>query len=298
MKVQLRFKKSIHNRETVAGFLFIAPVYLAFTFFVLYPLVKAIIMSFTMVGTDYVGWVGFQNYLAVFNDYAWWPSVKNTIIYSAVVVPAAIFIPFFLAALIRLMKPAAQAFAKSALYLPQVSSGLVMSLVWFWIYDPFNGLMNYLIGKVGIPPQIWLGDVNTALLSLILMAVLAGHGSNMLLYLAAMGGIPDTLYEVARLEGANWWQTLRNITWPLLRPTVLYVMIMAIIGSFQVFTPAYVMTRGGPGLATSTVVYKIFNDLFTYFSFGTATAEALLLAVVIIGISMMQFRFFASDVEY
>jgi len=296
--MHLMLKKSIHNRETVAGYLFIAPVYLAFILFMLYPLVKAIIMSFTMVGTDYVGWVGFQNYVTVFKDYAWWPSVKNTIIYSAVVVPGAIFIPFILAALIRVMKPAAQTFSKSCLYLPQVSSGLVMSLVWFWIYDPFNGLLNYLIGKVGIQPQIWLGDVKTALLSLILMAVLAGHGSNTILYIAAMGGIPKTLYEVARLEGANWWQTVRNITWPLLRPTVLYVLIMSIIGSFQVFTPAYVMTRGGPGLATSTVVYKIFNDLFTYFSFGTATAEALILALVIITISLIQFRFFATDVEY
>ncbi len=296
--MNLSLRRGIHNREAIAGYLFVAPVYIAFILFTLYPLVKSVIMSFTMVGTEYVGWVGLQNYAAVFKDYAWWPSVKNTIIYSAVVVPAAIFIPFFLAALVRLMTPAAQTIAKSCLYLPQVSSGLVMSLVWFWIYDPFNGLMNYLIGKVGIPPQIWLGDANTALLALILMSVLAGHGSNMLLYLAAMGGIPNTLYEVARLEGANWWQTLHNITWPLLRPTVLYVMIMSIISSFQVFTPAYVMTRGGPGLATSTVVYKIFNDLFTYFSFGIATAEALLLAVVIIGISLIQFRFFASDVEY
>ena len=296
--MNLSFRRSIHNRETIAGYLFVSPVYIAFALFILYPLARSVIMSFTMEGTNYVGWVGFKNYVAVFRDYAWWPSVKNTIIYSAVVVPAAIFIPFILAALIRIMKPAAQTFSKSCLYLPQVSSGLVMSLVWFWIYDPFNGLMNFLIGKVGLPSQIWLGDVNTALLSLILMSVLAGHGSNTLLYIAAMGGIPNTLYEVARLEGANWWQTVRNITWPLLRPTVLYVLIMSIIGSFQVFTPAYVMTRGGPGLATSTVVYKIFNDLFTYFSFGIATAEALMLALVIISISLIQFRFFATDVEY
>ena len=251
-----------------------------------------------MEGTNYVGWVGFSNYKQVFNDYSWWPAVKNTFIYSLCVVPFSIFIPFVLATLIRMMRTGAQTFAKSCLYLPQVSSGLVMSLVWFWIYDPFSGLMNALVGKFGIAPQIWLGDVNTALLALIMMSVFSGHGSNILLYVAAMGGIPNTLYEVAKLEGANWWQTVWNITWPLLRPTVLYVLIMSIIGSFQVFTPAYVMTRGGPGLATTTLVYKIFNDLFTHFSFGIATAEALLLAIVIISISLIQFRFFATDVEY
>ncbi len=291
-------KKIIRNKEAIAGYLFITPVYLGFILFKIYPLIKAIIMSFTMVGTNYVGWVGFSNYIAVFKDYTWWPSVKNTVIYSIIVVPCAIFIPFFLAAMIRVMRSAAQTIAKSCLYLPQVSSGLVLSLVWLWIYDPFSGLMNYLVGLVGIPPQIWLGSVKTALLSLILMAILSGHGSSTLLYMAAMGSIPKSLYEVARLEGANWWHTLRNITWPLLRPTVLYVLIMSIISSFQVFTPSFVMTRGGPGLATSTIVYKIYNDLFSYFSFGTATAEALVLAIVIVGISMIQFKFFASDVEY
>lgn len=292
------FRKITHNKKAITGYLFVAPVYISFILFVLYPLIKAVVMSFTMVGTEYVGFLGFQNYIAVFEDYAWGPSVKNTIIYSVVVVPCAIFIPFFLAAMIRRMKPIAQTFSKSALYLPQVSSGIVMSLVWFWIYDPFNGLMNHLIGKVSIAPQIWLGSAKTALLSLILMSVFAGHGSNTLLYMAAMGGIPKSLYEVSRLEGATSWQNIRYITWPLLRPTVLYVLIMAIINSFQVFTPAYVMTSGGPGLATSTVVYKVFNDLFTYFDFGKATAEALMLAVVIILISAIQFKFFASDVEY
>lgn len=296
--MKISIKRGIHNKEITTAYLFIAPVYIAFGLFIVYPLIRSVLMSFTMEGTNYIGWVGFRNYAEVFRDYSWWPSVKNTVIYSAVVVPCTVFIPFVLAAFIRMMKPVAQTAAKSCLYLPQVSSGLVLSLVWFWIYDPFNGLMNFIVGKIGIPPQIWLGDVNTALLSLILMAVLSGHGSHTLLYIAAMGGIPNTLYEVARLEGANWWQTVRNVTLPLLRPTVLYVLIMSIISSFQVFTPAYVMTRGGPGLATSTVVYKIFNDLFTYFSFGKATAEAIMLAIVIISISLIQFRFFATDVEY
>lgn len=296
--ISLKMPKSIHRKERIAGLLFIAPVYLSFILFNIYPLIKAIIMSFTMSGTTYEGWLGLKNYALVFDNYAWWPSVRNTIVYSLAVVPSSVFIPFILASMIRLMNSKVQTFFKACLYLPQVSSGLVMSLVWFWIFDPFYGLLNYIIGIVGVAPKIWLGDTSTALLSLIIMGVFAGHGSGTIMYLAAMGGIPKTFYEVAKLDGATTFQIVKYITWPLLKPTVLYILIMGIIGSFQVFTPSYVMTRGGPGLATSTIVYKIFNDLFVHFSFGVATAEALVLGIIVIAISIIQFRFFATDVEY
>ncbi len=174
-----------------------------------------------------------------------------------------------------------------------------MSLVWFWIYDPTRaGLLNMFLGLFGIDHVMWLGQSSTALFSLILMTWLTGHGAGVILYLAALGGIPRSLYEAAEIDHASEWSKFRNVTWPLLKPTTLYLLVMGIITSFQVFMSIYLMTQGGPNFATTTIAYLIYTHAFEFYKFGLAAAESFVLGVVIIIASVLQFKLMASDVEF
>ncbi len=185
------------------------------------------------------------------------------------------------------------------MYLPTVASGVTMALVWFWIYDPTNmGLLNMILGYIGIDSQMWLGSRSTALFSLILMSWLTGHGAGIILYLAALGGIPKSLYEAADIDHASAWSQFRNITMPLLKPTTLYLLVMGVIGSFQVFMSIYLMTQGGPNFATTTIAYLIYVHAFEYYQFGLAAAESFALGIVIILASVFQFKLMSTDVEF
>lgn len=152
--------------------------------------------------------------------------------------------------------------------------------------------------SLGLPTQMWLATSKTAMPSMILMTYLGGHGSSIILYLAAMGNIPTTLYEAADLDHANWWTKLTKITWPLLKPTTLYFMTMGIIGSLQFFMRPYLMTGGGPNFATTTISFLIYQHSFEDYAFGLAAAESFILAIIIISISVIQFKYFSTDVEY
>src|SRR5262249_40356129 len=154
----------------------------------------------------------------------------------------------------------AQLFFKSAYYLPGVTSAVVLALVWQYMFDPAYGLLNYLLSLAGRPGLQWLADYRTAPPSLIPIALVRGPGAAIIFTTAAMGSIPREAYEAARIDGAGWLTEFRSITLPLLRPTLLYLLVIATIGSFQVFTPVYVMTKGGPSYATNTLVYQIYDS--------------------------------------
>ena len=225
--------------------------------------------------------------------------MRNTAIYTIGTVPINIGISLFLAMMIFPINKRSQTFFKASFYLPAVTSGITMSLIWLWMFDPTkSGLINYVLSFVGLDPQMWLASSSTALFSLMLMTYIGGHGVGVILYLAAMGGIPESLYEAADIDAASSWSKLKNITWPLLKPTTLYMLITGVIGSFQVFEATYVMTQGGPNFATTTISYLIYQHAFEYYQFGLAAAEAFILGLVIVVISVLQFKYMASDVEY
>lgn len=280
-------------------YLFIAVPVLLFCIFTVYPIISAFVMSFEEYNVLQSQWVGLQNYQQVFRSSIFWKAMKNTLIYVLGTVPINILIAFILSVIIFPLKEKTQTFFKAAFYLPAVTSGVVMSMVWLYMFDPQpTGFFNAVMRLFGLPTQVWLASSNTALFSLMLMTYLGGHGGAIILYLASLGNIPKSLYEAADIDHASWWSKVKNITWPMLKPTTLYLLITGIIGSFQVFMPSYLMTKGGPDFATTTIGYLIFQDAFTEFDFGLASAESFVLAAIIVIISVIQFKYLSSDVEY
>lgn len=280
-------------------YIFIALPVLLFLTFTLYPLLRAFIMSFQQYQVMGSQWIGFENYARILRSKLFLKALYNTFIYTVGTVPVNIMISLGLALLIFQLGKKAQTFFKASFYLPAVASGVTMSLVWLIMYDPTpDGLLNKVVHLFGMPNINWLGRMDIALFSLMLMTFIGGHGSGIILYLASLGGIPKTIYEAAEIDAASTWSKFRNITWPLLKPTTLYMFVTGIIGSSQVFMTAYLMTSGGPNHATTTIAYLIYQDAFEYFDFGFAAAESFVLAIIIVGVSILQFKYLGSDVEY
>jgi multiple sugar transport system permease protein len=234
------------------------------------------------------------------NDPQFWNAMRNTLVYTLVVVPGTIFIGLILSEFIFRRSQRVQVFYKSAYYLPAVVSTVVLSLVWTWIYQPFSGILNFIVGLVGVAPLNWLGNPPTAMPAIIVMSIVGGVGVQVVFITAAMGSIPTELYDAAQIDGADNWARFWRVTVPLLRPTLLYLSVVGFIGTFQVFEQIYVMTQGGPGYpgATETVGYLIFNSAFSSLNLGMASAQSVILFFAILIFAVGQFRFFASEVEY
>lgn len=281
------------------AYLFILAPLLLFLIFTLYPVITAFVMSFQKYNIMNSTWIGTDNYERLFQDEVFWKSMKNTAIFTIGTVPVNIIITFVLSFLIYQMKTKWQTFFKATMYLPTVASGVTISIVWLAIFDPTDsGLLNRFMELLGFDSVIWLGQSSSALFSLMLMNWLGSHGAGIILYLAAMGGIPKSLYEAADIDHASGWTQFRRITWPLLKPTTLYLLVTGVITSFQVFISVYLMTQGGPNFATTTIAYLIYETAFKFYDFGLASAQSFVLAALIIIISIIQFKFFSSDVEY
>jgi multiple sugar transport system permease protein len=288
--------------ETGWAYIFLLPTLLLFGIFTFYPTLAAFVTSFQAFSgfsTDRP-FVGLANYEYVLtSEPLFWRSAFNTILFTLGTVPVAVLVPLAIAVLIDRLRPGYQTFFKSAFYLPGVVSAVVVGLMWSWIFYPFNsGLANWFAGLLDLGPFIWLGKTNLALFSLMATRWFSGNGAAIILYAAAMAAIPDSLYEAADLDVASGWSKFRNITWPLIIPTTLFVTVTATIESFQVFDLIYTMTKGGPQLSTYTVVYHIYTTAFQNFQFGVASAMAVLLGLVVVLISAIQFRFFSSTVEF
>ncbi|AJS58219.1 carbohydrate ABC transporter permease [Paenibacillus sp. IHBB 10380] len=293
-----RRRKGIKGDEAW-GYAFIAVALVVFAMFTAYPVVSAFIISFQQYKPLGATFIGFENYINALTDSLFWKSIKNTIVYTVLTVPVALLISFSVAILILPLKKWLQTTFKAVYYLPAVASGVSLSVVWLWMYDPMStGIFNKLIGLFGIQNQNWLGSSSTSMLSLVIMAWLSSHGTSIIIYIAGLLGIDDSYYEAAELDGASFLQKLWYIVIPCLKPTTLFLLVTGVIGSFQVFQNAYLMTGGGPDNSTTMVGLLIFNNAFKYFEFGKAAAQSLILALIIAGISLFQFKFLGNDVEY
>lgn len=292
-------KKWRFTSEDMWGYAFIAVALLVFCVFTVYPVISAFFTSFQKYKPLGSTFIGLQNYTTTFTNSLFYKSIWNTLVYTFFTVPLSLVISFVVAICILPFKKRTQSLFKSMYYLPAVASGVALSVVWLWIYDPMpTGLLNSLVSVFGIENQNWLGSSRTAMFSLIFMALLAGHGTNIIIYLAALLGVPNSLFEAADLDGASFLQKVWFIVIPLVKPTTLFLLVTGVIGSFQVFMNAYMMTGGGPDNATTMVGLLIFNNAFKYSDYGLACAQALILAVVIAVISLFQFKLMGEDVEY
>jgi multiple sugar transport system permease protein len=280
------------------SYFFIAPSMLLFFLFIGYPVLRAVVLAFQRVTLRSSEWVGLKNFVDVFSSQLFRDAMLHTFIYAFFVVAAWILSSLAIAALLQPFNNKVQSLFRGAFYLPYVTSIIVISLVWIYIFQPDYGFLNWLLGIFGIPRVLWLQDPDLALWSLILSTVLIVPGTGVVLYSASIGSIPRELYEAAEVEGANAVQKWWRITVPLLKPTTLYLLVIYTIAGFQVFERVYIMTGGGPINRTTTIVQLIYMTAFSDFNFGRASAQALVLFAIIAAFSFIQFRFLSTDVEY
>jgi len=282
------------------GYLFILPLVADFLIFTVYMVGFAVWLSFQQFSAGNYTFVGLQNFERILRSPATWNALRNTLVYTGIVVVVGLVIALVLSELIFRRSSKVQIFFKSAFYLPAVVSTIVISLTWYWIFNPFYGILNAIVGLIGIPPQNWLMNPNLALPSIIFMTLVSSGGPAIILLTAAMGGIPNELWDAARIDGASDWTRFWRVTVPLLRPTLLYLFVVGFIGNFQVFEQIYVLTSGGPGFpgATETIGFLIYDSAFRAMQFGQSAALSLLLFAFILVFSIVQFRVFSSELEY
>jgi len=280
------------------GILFVVLPMLLFIIFAIAPMFFACYLSFTSFKfTSPPKWIGLSNFAMLQQDRIFKIAFVNTAIYTIGVVPSGMALSLAVALLLNQRIRGIVVF-RAAYYLPVITSTVASAVVWMWMFAPDVGILNRVLAIFGLPPQRWLLDTKLALPSVMFMSVWRGLGYSMIIYLAALQGIPEHLYEAAEIDGAGSWHKFWSITLPLLKATTFFIFVTSVIDSFQVFGSVYVMTGGGPGYATTTLVHQIYLNAFKYLRMGYGAAQALVLFVIIFVLSMINWFFLRSDVEY
>lgn len=293
--MKLREEKVIGKQDRM-GRLFVAPPVLLFLVFTLLPMIMAIGLSFTKY--DVINpprFVGIANFEKMLRDEFFWIALKNTCVYTLMYVPAGLLLSLGAAMFLNADQKMVGLF-RTLFYLPVLSSTVATATLWFWILNPQLGLLNGVLELFGISGKAWLYDSKLAMLSIVLMSLWAGFGGNMMIFLAGLKGIPQIYYEAAQIEGANRWQMFTRITLPSITKTTFLVSTMLIIGTFQVFDQAFVLTKGGPGNATITIVYYIYNNGFKNLDMGYASSISLILFVIILAMTVINSKINKADI--
>jgi multiple sugar transport system permease protein len=272
------------------GMLFISPWLLGFLLFTAGPMLASLYLSFCKYDLHTLQWVGAKNYeVLLTRDPLFWKSLGNTAIYVLFSVPLGLTGSLLIALLLN-QKVKGMPVFRTLFYLPSLVPAVASALVWAWVFHPDAGILNYGLSLLGIKGPAWLTDPKTALTSLIIMALWGVGGGRMIIFLAGLQGISDELYEAAALDGARGWSQFRHVTLPMLSPTIFFNMVLGIIGSFQVFTSAYIMTGGGPDNATLMYVLYLYNNAFRFFKLGKASAMAWILFAILLVFTVIQFK--------
>lgn len=311
-----RFLRDIKNPRVRTGYLFVSPFMLYFTIFLLIPIVASVLISFTNYSVlKPAEWVGTKNYARIFfgrkvevarmfdaavrekgtrDTVLFYKSLKNTFVYAIGSVGGGVLLSLIVAIIFDEKWFRGRSFFRTVYFLPTITPMAAIAFIWILLFNPRTGLINYLLVRASLPPQSWLGDPKTAMLSIILVSIWKGLGYNVVIFLAGLQGIPTEYYDAARVDGANRLSEIWHITVPLLMPVVAFVMVTGVIGSFQVFDLVYFMTKGGPLNATEVIVHLIYQNGFQppEFKMGYASALAIVLFGVIFIFTVLQFRFF------
>lgn len=289
-RIRSRKKRVGLTQQEKAAIVFVTPLLFFLTVYWITPALSSLYFSLTNYSVVLATkWVGLTNFSRLTGDVLFWRSLKNSAYFTLGNIPFSIGIGLLLAITVNSAIRMRHMF-RVVFYLPMVTSSIALSMVWLWLLDPHFGLINALLRVIGIPPQQWLQSTSQAMPSIVLMSVWGGVGGTMIIYLAGLQGIPDSLYEAAEVDGAGRWQCFRFITIPSLQPVTLYLLVTSIIGSFQIFGPIYAMTDGGPAFATTTIVHQIYINGFRYFNMGYAAAQSWVLFVILLGLSIVNLR--------
>jgi multiple sugar transport system permease protein len=289
-------KKS--QREAISGYLFIAPVIIIGGIFIFLPLIFAVILAFfkvQLLGGVSFHFTGLKNFVRITGDERVWIALRNTAQYAAIVVPVQTVLALALALAVN-APIRGQSWFRVVLFLPTVTSSAVLTLIFMWIYNS-NGLLNQVFSFLHLPTYNWLGDPAIALKGIMVMNIWATAPLFMVIYLAALQDIPASLYEAATLDGATSWEKFLYITLPFLQPVTFFVVVIGVIGTFQLFDQSYIFSAGsgGPNNSTLTLVLLIYQYAFRSLDMGYALALTLMLAVVLISATLVQRRLFREE---
>jgi multiple sugar transport system permease protein len=286
------------SRPAFWGLLCISPWLLGFLIFTAGPMLVSLYISFCKYDLHQMVWVGTKNYeVLLIKDPLFWKSLSNTAFYTLFSVPLGLTGSLLIALLLNQKVRGIHVF-RTLFYLPSLVPAVASALVWAWIFHPDAGILNNALAFFGIKGPAWLQDPQTALSSLIIMSLWGIGGGRMIIFLAGLQGISSELYEAAELDGARGFKVFWHITLPMLSPTILFNMVLGIIGSFQVFTSAYVLTGGGPNNATLMYVLYLYNNAFRYFKLGKASAMAWILFAILLVFTIIQFKNASKWVHY
>jgi len=285
------------RRQNLEALLFLSPWIIGFLVFTAGPLIASVVLSF--MSWDVITpakWVGLANYKHLFHDPLMYTSLGNTLYYAVFSIPLHLIVALALALLLN-QKVRAMGFFRTIFYLPSLTAGVATFLLWGNMFEPQAGLLNRFLRLFISNPPGWLIDPAWSKIALVIMSTWA-VGATMLIFLAGLQGIPTHLYEAASIDGAKPWAQFLNVTVPMLSPTILFNTVILTIGSLQVFTQAFVLTRGGPSNSTLFYVYYLFNRAFVYFNMGYASAMAWLLFAIVLVLTLIQMKMSKRWVHY
>ncbi|WP_154792313.1 carbohydrate ABC transporter permease [Occultella kanbiaonis] len=290
-------RRRLGRGEARWGVLLALPAILGFAIFTIGPMVASLIFSLTdwQIGGD-PQFIGFGNYVEMADDPLFWKSLGVTTYYTLAAVPLTLFVGFVVALLVN-QSFRGQSLWRTVYYLPTLVPAVASAVLWIWIFNPDFGLFNTILRSVGLPTSNWLYSESTAIPSLVIMATW-GFGNAMVIFLAGLQGVPGQLYEAVALDGGGAWAKFRHVTWPFMTPVIFYNLVTGVIGTFQVFNQAYVMTEGGPNNATLFYIYYLYTKAFTDSEMGYASALAWVLFLIVMVVTVVLFRNARSWVFY
>lgn len=290
-------KSTLMRQEAWIGYLFIAPLVLYFLVFQAAPMLISFFISFTEwnMRSEPV-FVGFDNYKNLLFDSVqypdFWPSLGITFKYILYSLPVGILLALIVSSLLN-SNVKGEGFFKTAYYIPNVTAGVAVSAMWIYMLDPKYGMINQLLGT----NTSFLAQVSTALPTLAVMAIWGGLGYNILILVSAMKSIDESLYEAAKMDGANVFHRFRYVTLPCIQPTIFFILVTGLIASFQAFDQMYLMTGGGPNGSTTTYLLSLYNHAFRYYEMGTASAMSYILFMIIMVFTWLNFKFVPQQVD-
>ena len=281
-----KFITNLLNNEQFAGWIFILPALVGTLIFIVIPVICSFGLSFAKWDLlNPIQFVGLSNYKEIFTDNLFYKILWNTIVFAVSTSVLGVIIPLFLACILN-SKIRGSEFYKTAYFLPFITPMIVIGVVWEWIFDPNIGFLNHIL-HLHINR---LYDTHYAMTALIIVSVWKLIGYNMVIFLSALSGISQSMFEAAKIDGASPFQTFKNVTVPLLSPSIFFVVIITAISSLQVFDLIYLMTQGGPFESTNVLVYAIYKNAFEYFNVGKASAIAYVLFIIILVLTLIQWN--------
>lgn len=287
------------KKEKFNYYLFLIPAFLVFGVFTFWPLVQSLYLSFfkyNIISINSPKFVGIKNYSYIFHDQVFWTSIINTLVYVFGTIPFKLLIGLLLAIAVNSKLMSFKTFYRTCFYMPVICSMVAVSIVWSIIFNPGpNGIINLILAKFKVSPLGWYSDSNLSLLTVMLLGIWKEIGYVMMIYLSGLMAIPQDIYEAAALDPVSPFQKFWYLTLPLLKPTTIFLLITEVIGSFQVFTPVYVITGGGPGYSSTTIINYLYNKGFKDYTMGQACAVAYVLFAVLLALTIIQNKISKSD---